>query len=56
MAALSLAGQQASVPLPGGAANNFNPPPCDFNNQFYADNGIDVTQLVLRFGDNHGTT
>jgi len=39
-----------------GAANNFNPPPCDFNDQFYADNGIDVTQLVLRFGDNNGTT
>jgi hypothetical protein len=32
-----------------------NPPPCDFSDQFYADNGIDVTQLVQRFGDNNGT-
>lgn len=33
-----------------------NPPPCDFTDQFYNDNGIDVTQLVQRFGDNNGTT
>src|SRR4029077_8286558 len=33
-----------------------NPPPCDFSNQFYGDNGIDTTQLVLRFGDNGGST
>ena len=33
-----------------------NPPPCDFSDQFYADNGIDVTQLSQRFGDNNGTT
>jgi hypothetical protein len=33
-----------------------NPPPCDFSDQFYGDNGIDPTQLVLRFGDNNGTT
>jgi hypothetical protein len=38
------------------ADDNFNPPPCDFNDQFYADNGIDVTQLIGRFGDNGGTT
>ena len=38
------------------ADDNFNPPPCDFNNQFYADNGIDVTQLIGRFGDNGGRT
>ncbi len=33
-----------------------NPPPCDFSDQFYGDNGIDPTQLVARFGDNGGTT
>ena len=43
----------------GGGVRNFtqiNPPPCDFSDQFYNDNGIDVSQLVLRFGDNNGTT
>jgi len=33
-----------------------NPPPCDFSDQFYGDNGIDPSQLVARFGDNGGTT
>jgi hypothetical protein len=33
-----------------------NPPPCDFSDQFYADNGIVTGQLVQRFGDNNGTT
>jgi hypothetical protein len=33
-----------------------NPPPCDFSDQFYADNGIVTSQLVQRFGDNNGTT
>lgn len=32
------------------ADDTFNPPPCDFSDQFYRDNGIDPTQLVLRFG------
>ncbi|HET8889015.1 MAG TPA: hypothetical protein VFQ41_08935 [Candidatus Angelobacter sp.] len=27
-----------------------NPPPCDFSDQFYGDNGVDPTQLVQRFG------
>jgi hypothetical protein len=39
-----------------GGFTQINPPPCDFNDQFYTDNGIDVSQLVLRFGDNNGTT
>ena len=39
----------------GDADDKFNPPPCDFNDQFYADNGIDVTQLIGRFGDGGGT-
>jgi hypothetical protein len=50
------AAQQDAPPIVGDADDNFNPPPCDFSDQFYADNGIDVTQLVLRFGDNGGTT
>jgi hypothetical protein len=52
----NLAAQQDAPPAAGDADDNFNPPPCDFNDQFYADNGIDVTQLVGRFGDNNGTT
>src|SRR5215831_13557667 len=35
---------------------HINPPPCDFSDQFYADNGIVTGQLVQRFGDNNGTT
>jgi hypothetical protein len=38
------------------SAQNFNPPPCDFSDLFYQQNGIDQTKLVLRFGDNGGTT
>src|SRR5215471_15087091 len=41
----------------GGGSNlaeNFNPPPCDFNDAFYTANGINVTQLntpgAARFG------
>jgi hypothetical protein len=50
------AAQQDAPPIGGDADDTFNPPPCDFSDQFYADNGLDVTQLVLRFGDNNGTT
>ncbi len=32
------------------AGINFNPPPCDFNDTFYKDNGLDPTQVVGRFG------
>lgn len=45
-----------AVPKAAAQRGNFNPPPCDFSNQFYADNGIDITQLIGRFGDNNGTT
>lgn len=51
-----MAAQQDAPPSSGDADDNFNPPPCDFSDQFYADNGMDVTQLVGRFGDNNGTT
>lgn len=55
LAVPKLAAQQDAPPANGDADDNFNPPPCDFNDQFYADNGIDVTQLIGRFGDGNGT-
>jgi hypothetical protein len=39
--------QQAPAPSP---TNTFNPPPCDFNDTFYQDNGLDPTQVFGRFG------
>jgi len=40
----------------GGTEENssarFNPPPCDYNNTFYQDNGVDPTQVQGRFGPN----
>jgi hypothetical protein len=56
LAAPRLAAQQDAPPIGGDADDTFNPPPCDFSDTFYMDNGIDPTQLVLRFGDNGGTT
>ena len=50
------AAQQDGPPIGGDADDTYNPPPCDYNNQFYNDNGIDFTQLIGRFGDNNGTT
>jgi hypothetical protein len=50
------AAQQDAPPIGGDADDRFNPPPCDFSDQFYGDNGIDPTKLVLRFGDGNGTT
>jgi hypothetical protein len=40
MAGLMVA-QTATPAAPSPSLPNFNPPPCDFNNTFYADNGID---------------
>jgi hypothetical protein len=54
--AVPKAAAQDGPPIGGDADDTFNPPPCDFTDQFYADNGMDVTQLVGRFGDNNGTT
>jgi hypothetical protein len=48
MMAAGLASAQTFTPI--------NPPPCDFSDQFYADNGISITNLSQRFGDNNGTT
>jgi hypothetical protein len=33
-----------------GPAANFNPPPCDYSNTFYEDNGLIPSQVVGRFG------
>ena len=33
------------------SGGNFNPPPCDFSDTFYRDNGLDPTQVVGRFGN-----
>jgi hypothetical protein len=40
----------AQTPTPASATNSFNPPPCDYNDTFYKDNGLDPTQVVGRFG------
>jgi hypothetical protein len=34
----------------GDADDTFNPPPCDYNDTFYMDNGVDPTQVQGRFG------
>lgn len=36
------------------SATNFNPPPCDFNDNFYTENGINVTQLGSNSGERFG--
>lgn len=42
--------QADAPPSSGDADDNFNPPPCDFTDQFYNDNGIDPAQVAGRFG------
>ena len=34
-----LAAQQDAPPIGGDADDTFNPPPCDYNDTFYQDNG-----------------
>lgn len=34
----------------GDADDTFNPPPCDYSDIFYMDNGVDPTQVQVRFG------
>jgi hypothetical protein len=45
---------QASPATQSSAATNFNPPPCDFNNNFYTANGINVSQLDSPSGQRFG--
>jgi len=40
---------QTPTPTVSGAAA-FNPPPCDYNDTFYKDNGLDPAQVFGRFG------
>ncbi len=44
---LPAAAQDANAALAG---INFNPPPCDYSDTFYRDNGIDPSQVAGRFG------
>jgi hypothetical protein len=47
----NLAAAQAAPVAPAATVtNSFNPPPCDYNDTFYMDNGLDPTQVVDRFG------
>jgi hypothetical protein len=48
-----LSAQTVTPDAPGGVKNfvHFNPPPCDFNDDFYKENGVDPTQLVGRLGN-----
>jgi hypothetical protein len=39
-----------STPAPASGAAAFNPPPCDYNDTFYKDNGLNPTQVFGRFG------
>ena len=53
--ALTLIGLPVLAALPSlagaqNAATDFNPPPCDFNDTFYRDNGIKPPLVVGRFG------
>jgi len=48
MVVLSLGAVRVSAQTSGVSA--FNPPPCDYSDTFYKDNGVDPTQLQLRFG------
>src|ERR1700722_8009706 len=48
LAAPNLANSQTTTAVSGAAS--FNPPPCDYKDQFYMDNGLDPTQVVGRFG------
>jgi hypothetical protein len=39
-------GPQDKPPAAGDADDNFNPPPCDFSDQFYQDNGINLDAVT----------
>ena len=44
-------GMAQSTPTPSSQSPpSFNPPPCDFNDTFYNDNGLDPNQVFGRFG------
>lgn len=47
---LAASGPAAAQDVGSASNSNFNPPPCDYNDTFYQDNGLDPTQVVGRFG------
>jgi hypothetical protein len=47
---LAMPGPAAAQDVPAANTANFNPPPCDYSDTFYGDNGVDPTQVVGRFG------
>lgn len=49
-----VAAQQDAPPPGGDADDTFNPPPCDFNDTFYQENGIDPTKLDGPTGQRFG--
>jgi hypothetical protein len=58
MAAVALAGlpllaapNQAAAQDAAISPTNFNPPPCDYSDTFYEDNGVIPGQVVGRFGN-----
>jgi len=62
LTALALAGLSLlTLPTPAAAqaqivnTGSFNPPPCDYSDTFYEDNGVDPTQVVGRFGTSRMT-
>jgi hypothetical protein len=57
LAVPNLAAQQDAPPVIGDADDNFNPPPCDYNDTFYKDNGLDPNSPfnVGRFGTSRQT-
>src|ERR1700721_401796 len=48
LAAPNLANSQTTTAVSGAAS--FNPPPCDYKDQFYMDNGLAPTQVGGRLG------
>ena len=53
---LALAGLSfLTIPNMAAQSGNYNPPPCDYSDRFYQDNGLDPTQLVGRFGTSRQT-
>ena len=53
----NLLAQQDRPPIIGDADDTFNPPPCDYNDIFYQDNGLDPNSpfFVGRFGTSRQT-
>ena len=47
---LAMPGPAAAQDVAAASTGNFNPPPCDYSDTFYKDNGLDPTQVVGRFG------